>query len=233
MEGIILSHTRMGNRGFCTNILTWDEDNKPVQIRPRLSPNKNLFVSSFGLDESKMNKFWKPGVKIIFKGFKLVQVQDRRPTHPEDCILFFDEKSGLNGTNIITGDAFVKLVEPFTFASLEELFLGYDTTYNGAAFMVPGQQLDQSVGYVWCRFAELYSGYGSQQRIRVVDRVGNEINAPLKDFYMLERIKYAALDEDSWQDVLVRFSLAEAWKPRDASPNEEERCYIMASHIVL
>lgn len=218
--GIVLSHTDMGAGKFCTNIAVQDPQTGVwTQRRPRLSPNLPLQLTSFGYDVPTMRAHWQPGaqVDIDWTG----AATPGRVTHPEDH-LFQAGGSTLYGTKL-TAPQFRQLAQQFQAPSLRVLFppmMGYR---SGKQYVEDGHTLAQSVGYVMCDNVMLVTSTDAE----VLTKAGESFKVVVKDTDVLARPVGTV-----YANVLVRFSIANAWGGKAPYTYSPERCYLMLSHIV-
>lgn len=224
MRGIILSHTRMFGEGFCTSLGIFDGD-QAMQIRPRLAPNANMRITSFGLSEAEMLEDWRPGRPLEFERFEPVQQLWVRQTHPED-VVFPPQRIELLPP--LDRDEFEGRIAQFTHRSLAELFPGLQNDGNGKAYVSWGKH-SRSLGYVRCPLVAMRTAYDGKIRVHLMDNDGAAYDLPLKDVHLLNAIRSGASRKET-RDVSVRFALAGSLR---TLPWGEERCYAMVTHILM
>ncbi len=221
----------MGGKGFCTNILIFPPGEKPRQIRPRLPPNGNLFIDSFGFTEAFMNIRWLPGYHVQVDKFTVVDEEHRRLTHPEDVAVV--KVQYWHPIHLQTKSSpvdFLKLIAPFMFANLTALFPPLIRKNNGKVYVEDDRVLLQSVGYIRTKsikfYEDDYQGKTSD-RCEITDMSGIVYNLPLKDTEILQQINSGHIKRDTlYAGPIVRMALA------GAIPGTNQ-CYVMATHIIF
>ena len=233
IRGTILSHIRMGARGFCTEILARDpKSGRLFQLRPRLPPNDNLLIDSFGYDEQTMSRYWVPGVGVGFAGLQRVELRHRRPTHPEDVNYVRGTKVQFY-TGKIGAVQMCELAAPFTAASVRTLFPTIVRPANARAYVVAGAVLGSSAGYVRCKFLNFIEGYNrtkqqNEMKAHIIDATDTSYDVFIKDEVLLAEIKAGRI-QSGWlvTNPFLRLALAGPILVQD-----EMRCYLMLSHLV-
>lgn len=231
IDGIILSHTQMGGKGFCTNILITEAGGKPRQIRPRLPPNGNLYISSFGFSPAFMNSNWLPGYLVQVDKFVEMDAEHRRSTHPEDvAVVMTDYWHPLHMQTKVSPQHFQRAIMPFMHANTTALFPPIIRKENGKAYVESSRVLLQSVGYVRTKsitfIQDDYRG-NITERCMIVDMTGTSYNLPLKDTEMLRQIAAGHAKHDTlYAGPTVRLALAGAIPGTD-------QCYVMATHVIF
>ena len=229
MDGVILSHTKMGGSAICTNIAV-NVDGKHRQLRARIAPNRPIIISHFGYSAKNMNAYWQPGRTVTIDGFTEMPADLRRSTHPEDVYIVNPGAAEMKSA-LYMGEGLIEVVLPFTYPSFRRLYpnLRKQTT-NEKGWMDPAVENSRSVGYVWCDVCVLPSEANGKQFVRVTDASGYTFVCSLKDEALAERIRSRAiLPGRRFENVLVRFSLSD----RLEIPEVGERCYVMVSHVVI
>ncbi len=219
--GVVLSHTDMGSGKFCTNIAVHDPATGTwTQVRPRLPPNDPLSLTSFGQTAAVMAAYWQPGASVAIEWAGPPKQAHRRATHPEDC-LFRPGSVTLYARSLSDAD-FRQLAQQFAHASVRALFPPIKWQQNGKGYVEDGNTLAQSVGYVPCR--SVIRDQGKDASVLTV--AGERFVVAIKDAaFLAQPVGTTA------RDVLVRFSLANAWDGGHIGFSPE-RCYLMLSHIV-
>lgn len=222
LRGTILSHTAMYGTGFCTNIAVQDpQTGMWVQVRPRLSPNHPLDLTSFGQSADVMRQHWQPGALVDIDLLGSPAQDVRRATHPEDCL--FNGKATVLYATRVTPAQFRQTAQQFQTASLKALFPPIQGSRGGKQYVEDGHVLTQSVGYVMCDNVILVTSTDAE----VLTKAGEVLKVAVKDVAVL-----ACPVGTVFTDVLVRFSLANVWGGKAPYTYSPERCYLMLSHIV-
>lgn len=221
LRGTILSHTAMNGTGFCTNIAVWDPQTGVwMQVRPRLPPNRPLDLTSFGQSAASMRQYWQPGALVDIDLLGAPAQSDRRVTHPEDCL--FNGKATVLYATREPPAQFRQTAQRFQAASLKALFPPIQGRRGGKRYVEDGHALTQSVGYVLCSTVTLVSSTEAD----VLTHAGESFKVAVKDAVFLARPLGS-----SATNVLVRFSLANAWDGGHIGFSPE-RCCLMLSHVV-
>lgn len=231
IKGVILSHTRMGGRGFCTNILIFPENGKARQIRPWLPANNNLFIDSFGFGDAFMNSKWLPGYLVQVDKFNEVDVEHRRSTHPEDvAVEMVRYWHPIHLQTKMSPENFLQSIAPFTHANAVALFPPLIRKNNGKAYVENNRILLQSVGYIRTKsivFCQSDFQGKVSERCTIVDMTGTKYDLPLKDTEMLRLIAAGTIKRNIiYTGPLVRLALA------GVLPGTNQ-CCVMASHIIF
>lgn len=219
--GIVLSHTDMGAGKFCTNIAVQDPQTGVwTQRRPRLPPNQPLQLTSFGQTTAVMKGQWQPGAYVGIEWSGPPPTQYQRTTHPEDYL--FRPAGTVLYAKTLTPQEFHQLAQQFQHASVQDLFPPMRWQSNGKGYVPDGEVLKHSVGYVLCTSVTREQGKDAS----VITQARERFTVAIKDQVFIAQPPGTIV-----RNVLVRFSLANAWDGGTIGFSPE-RCYLMLSHIV-
>jgi hypothetical protein len=211
----------MGFGKFCTNIAVQDPDTGAwMQLRPRLPPNLPLLLTSFGQTAPVMKAQWQPGAHVGIEWSGPPPILHQRATHPEDYL--FRPGGTVLYAKTLTPPEFRQLAQQFQRASVRELFPPILWQASGKGYVANGEELTQSVGYVPCTSVTREQGNDAS----VITQARERFTVAIKDHTFLAQPPGTVL-----RNVLVRFSLANAWDG-GAMGFSPERCHLMLSHIV-
>ncbi len=211
LRAIVLSHTEMKNEYFCTTVAINHIHSWRIW-RPMSGPGQHLQYHQLPGDPMK---YWIPFQRVRFNA---IRVPNNRPTHPEDLII--DQSSVEPVEGIIKPRVLMRVINKFTFKSINAMFpSGVVGRY------VEEQSLARSNGFIR---VERLSVVG--ERISFTDGAGAQYHRiPIKDKYLLDRIRSGSVVSGEYSNILVRIGLAApfagsyGWNPR--------RCYMMANWI--
>ncbi len=222
---LVMSHTRIGPGGFCTNLGYWFEsERRLVQFRPRTDSNNPLNYASFKGSFPRIQKDLKPGLVVEITNLYVMPERLKRLTHPEDSIL---SPYKIVPTNNQKGLKFLpEYARKAAYKGVDQLFPGIYRS-NGKIYRPANEPNDRSVGYVEAEWVKFYRDE-DKLRAKVLDHGGIEADVPVKGVDLL------ANNPRSVSDCLVRFSLSGSLSNHYWSRTEHpERCYLMLSHLVL
>jgi len=214
--GVILSHTKMKDGYFCTNIVIKLKNGTYKQIRPFIG-GKHLRYDYLG-NKKFLIEEWQAG---RFVNVKLGGSISPRITHPEDTsVLSLDLKTPYRNVGNLD-----QIVSAFTFDTINDLFpkLVENEKYTRV------EPQERSVGYVRNVHLSIREDNYNNMKAHITDSDNHVISyLPISGVRLLNHLEeVGAL---YMEGVTIRLSLADSY----VAPNKNEPyCYLMLSEVIL
>jgi len=228
VQGVILSYTKMGTFGFCSNVSVV-ESGVARQLRFRKPGNTPMQVRDIHIagGEYTLEKLWVPGSTIVFDRYTLPAEKLKRSTHPEDVMVRPRDIQTIS-LNRLRYDAFLDEISPYIYGELTDLFPDADCQWNGRPYVPANTRCLRSVGYIRPVSIKVYNEDG-RWRVSFPSSFPS-CNAVLKDEQFIQKLgDFPDVVEKTIALPIIRLALAEAFQPNEETSS---RCYVMVTHII-